>query len=201
MFSGIVEETADVISITPTELGGMQLSVSSRLDHTDTKLGDSICIDGVCLTVINISKNSSSWHLSFDLASETVRKTTLGELKSGSGVHLERSLKIGDRLHGHFVTGHVDTYANLLKTTKEGQTLRFEFEVPENIDCSMLAQKGSVALSGVSLTLGEIKDRIFTVYIIPHTDSLTKLAQLKIGDKVNIEFDILARYIINSVRK
>lgn len=186
MFSGIVEEAAKVRRVID---GARKLVIASALDHSQTKLGDSIAIDGVCLTVVELTADG----ISFDLAEETLRRTTLGSLKNGALVNLERSLKIGDRLHGHFVFGHVDGVGELLSREADGANDKLTFSYPTAL-CGLLTEKGSVSVSGISLTLGEVTPEQFSVYIIPHTNSLTKLSTLKPGDKVNLEADMLARY-------
>ncbi|RIL11458.1 MAG: riboflavin synthase [Proteobacteria bacterium] len=193
MFSGIVEEEAVVRLLSGAE-HGRRLVVSSSLDHGQTKVGDSIAIDGVCLTVVSIKDQE----LSFDVAPETLRRSTLGELKEGQSVNLERSLKVGDRIAGHFVFGHVDCTLRLTERNSDGDALRLEFDKPTQIG-RMLASKGSVSLSGVSLTLGEVGSDYFSVYIVPHTAQVTTLGKLKPGDAVNLEVDMLARYVAAQV--
>lgn len=188
MFSGIIEELAAVVE---APVGGnMQLSVLSKLDHSKTRIGDSIAVNGVCLTVV--AKDSA---LHFDLTEETLRKTTLGKLSPRQSVNIERSIAIGDRLHGHFVAGHVDQVVRLIekRTEQGGFKLIFQRSLPQKIE--LLAPKGSVALDGVSLTVGEVLDDNFSVYIIPHTAASTTLGMLEAGGEVNLEYDILARYV------
>ncbi len=193
MFSGIVETTAQVISLERSR-EPYHLQIESSLDHQTTRLGDSICIDGVCLTVVSCVSQGSIWQLGFDLAAETLRRTGLGSLSSGSRVNIERSLAVGDRLHGHFVFGHVDGMARLVSRHNDGNCDRLEWQVPVEL-MPFIAEKGSVALSGVSLTVGEVSANTFYVYIIPHTSEITSLSGKQIGDQVNIEVDMLARYV------
>lgn len=189
MFTGIVEETAAVKTFSQTSTG-CSLSVVSGLDHAATALGDSIAIDGVCLTVVK-KQGAQLW---FDLADETLRRTTLGEVSSGSRVNLERSLRVGERVHGHFVFGHVDGLAELVTRTNEQHSIKMVWRFPAGLR-GLFAEKGSVSLSGISLTLGEVRDDTFAVYLIPHTLAVTTLSDRKPGDMVNLEVDMLARYV------
>jgi len=181
MFSGIVEESAAVAHF---DKATRRLRLRSSLDHSLTKIGDSIAVDGVCLTVVEKCGNE----LCFDLAEETMRRTTLGILAAGQDVNLERSLKLGDRLHGHF-----DGVVQLLAREKDGVNDRLLFSYPAVLS-GLIARKGSISVCGVSLTVGEVYADRFAVYIIPHTNQITKLAQLKINSCVNLEIDMLARY-------
>ena len=198
MFSGIVEEKAQILGL-ENHVSGSKLSITSCLDHIDTKIGDSICVSWVCLTVVDKKKSNLNYELSFDLAEETLRRTALGRLKKGDFVNLERSLKIGSRLHGHFVFGHVDCVSSLKSREKESGSESFSFLVTEEIR-PYLATKGSISISGTSLTLGEIFNDVFKVYLIPHTLAVTTLGQLQPGDPVNLEVDMLARYVISAVQ-
>jgi len=194
MFAGIVEEAAQVYDLEIAKSKKI-LVVQSSLDHSETKEGDSIAIDGVCLTVVS---KTTDGHLSFDLAEETLRRTCLGQLEVGSVVNLERSLRVGDRISGHFVFGHVDTTAQLTEKISEGVDVSMTWKLPAGF-MRFIATKGSVSLAGVSLTVGEVEDNSFKVYIIPHTLSKTKLGSLEVGNKVNVEIDMLARYVVAAV--
>jgi riboflavin synthase len=189
MFSGIVEEKAQVLRV-EKKTGSCRIVVDSRIDHQETKIGDSIAVDGVCLTVV--WKDSGELH--FDVSQETLRKSTLADLQDGGKVNLERSLVVGGRVHGHFVFGHVDTTARLISRTEEGDSIKMTWSLPQEIR-KYIAPKGSVALAGVSLTVGEVDLKVFSVYLIPHTLKATTLSDIKIGQKVNIEVDMLARYV------
>ena len=208
MFAGIVEETAFIAEIEEVKQGKI-LEVVSSLDHTLTSIGDSIAIDGVCLTVVQLSQLDGMWRVSFDVASETLRCTTLGDLRKESPVHIERSLFVGDRLHGHFVSGHVDTTAELVAKVEEGETVKLTFSLDTAaldsaaLDPSVMeyiVPKGSLAISGTSLTIGEVEKNSFSVYIIPHTSLVTKLGKLTVGESVNIEYDMFARYVVNFLK-
>lgn len=189
MFSGIVEESAIVRRIE----GGSALKniyIESILDHDDTKIGDSICIDGVCLTVTKKEVGV----LCFDASSETLRRSTLGSLRPGDKVNLERSLILGGRVHGHLVFGHVDCVVPLIARRQDGESLRLEWRVPIDMR-KYLTPKGSVSISGVSLTIGEVAKTSFSIYAIPHTLSVTTLSNIGVGQKANLEVDMLARYV------
>lgn len=189
MFSGIVEERGIIVAINDTETLGKKIAIQSTFPKDEISLGDSICVDGVCLTVIQKEP-----HLSFELAEETIRKTTFNNKKIGSSVNLERSLKVGDRIHGHIVSGHVDGVASLIKREEEKGSFKLYFSYPKNFS-KYLTQKGSITISGVSLTLGEVNNESFCVYIIPHTEHVTTIGELSPGDSVNIEIDMIARYV------
>ena len=153
-------------------------------------LGDSISVNGCCLTVVGFDGPV----LDFEAGSETLSRTNLGRLRCGSQVNLERSLLAGDRLGGHYVTGHVDTLGTLQRLEDDPPWAKLWFKVPTSIS-GQLASKGSVTVDGVSLTLVDVTDDLFSVALIPHTLSVTTLGKLKLGDPVNIETDVLAKYV------
>jgi riboflavin synthase len=156
----------------------------------DANVGDSIAVNGCCLTVVERTGEL----LAFEAGSETLGRTNLGRLAKGSQVNLERSLKVGDRMGGHYVTGHIDAVATLHERREEGPWSFLWFRVPPNLTRQM-ASKGSVAVDGVSLTLVDVEPDHFSVALIPHTLAVTTLGRLKIGDEVNIETDLLAKYV------
>jgi riboflavin synthase len=188
MFSGIVEESAQVASFSRGSRN--RLVIKSHLDHSATKIGDSIAIEGVCLTVVGCSDGE----LEFDLSDETVRRSTLGALYTGTKVNLERSLKLGERVHGHLVFGHVDGIVTLVARRRERNGERFLWRYPVELAHSVVA-KASVSIAGVSLTIGEVERDKFSVYVIPHTAAVTTLEHRRPGDMANIELDMLARYV------
>lgn len=194
MFSGIVRNIGQVIEITGQD-SSKKIKVSSPNVFSECQIGDSIAVNGVCLTATSLTKNTCE----FDLASETLRRTSLNELKTDSKLHLELSLKLGDKIDGHFVYGHVDEVGKVANIIREGETWKFIFEISNNI-VKYLAPKGSITIDGVSLTLGEICENTFSVYIVPHTYQNTLFISYQIGSKVNIEIDPIARYVINSLR-
>jgi len=189
MFTGIIEDKAQVHSLEQTT-DAARLGVISKLDFSKVHFGASVCINGVCLTLVE----RSGAVIYFEIASETLRCTNLGELKPKSIVNLERSLKLGDSLDGHFVFGHVDCLSKLVSKREEGDTWRLEFELSPPIR-KFITPKGSITLNGVSLTVGEVTGASFSVYVIPHTFSDTNLGLLDLGTVVNLEIDMLARYV------
>lgn len=192
MFSGIIEERAVIDSVSQSG-GGARVVVRSGLDHSETQLGDSIAVNGVCLTVVE--KNDAL--LSFDAVNETIKRTNLKSVRSGSFVNLERSLRVGERVHGHFVFGHVDGVVKLLSSIQDGSSIRLSFDLPMEFR-PYIVTKGSVSISGVSLTVGEVSGGSFSVYIIPHTAAETTLGALTIGEEANLEVDMLARYVLGA---
>jgi riboflavin synthase len=188
MFTGLIEELGRVEWLRRGE-GGAQLAVRAPGISQGVKLGDSIAVNGCCLTV-TLAQDGI---LVFDLLEETLRKTNLGALKPGSVVNLERSLAVGSRLGGHFVQGHVDTTIAVLRFEKHGADLRLDFEMPPEF-AGYIAYKGSVAINGTSLTIAEVREDSFTLWIIPHTASATNLGALHAGEFVNLECDMLAKY-------
>lgn len=188
MFTGLVEELGRLEWLRRGE-GEAQLAVNAPGISLGVRLGDSVAVNGCCLTV-TIAQDGL---LVFDLLEETLKKTNLGALKPGSGVNLERSLEVGGRLGGHFVQGHVDTTIALRHSEKLGADLRLDFEMPPEF-AGYLAYKGSVAINGVSLTVAEVGEDSFTIWIIPHTASATNLGTLHAGERVNLECDMLAKY-------
>ena len=191
MFTGLVEALGVVQAVVP-EGPGVRLTVAAAEIAADAKLGDSIAINGCCLTVIGLEKATGL--LAFEAGSETLSRTNLGRLTIGSKVNLERALRAGDRLGGHYVTGHIDSLGRLHSIRQEGDWAFYHFAVPV-AQIKQMASKGSVAVDGVSLTLVEVTDEQFSVALIPHTLSVTTLGQLKLDDMVNIETDLLAKYV------
>jgi riboflavin synthase len=189
MFTGLVETLGTITTLEP--IGpGVRLGVRSAVVAEGTQIGDSVAVNGCCLTVVAIAGDV----LSFEAGSETLSRTNLGKLIVGRGVNLERSLKVGDRLGGHFVTGHIDALGTLDARRAEGDWSFLWFRVPRELTRQM-ASKGSVAVDGVSLTLVDIEDERSSVALIPHTLGVTTLGRLAVGDAVNIETDVLAKYV------
>lgn len=189
MFTGLVEMMGTVAALVH-EGPGVRLSVRAGAIAMDAKLGDSIAVNGCCLTVVERSGDV----LGFDAGSETLSRTNLGQLAVGSHVNLERSLQVGDHLGGHYVTGHIDAVARLDEVRKEGEWAFYWFRVPMAL-MKQMASKGSVAVDGVSLTLVDVESERFSVALIPHTLSVTTLGGLQVGSQVNIETDVLAKYV------
>ena len=189
MFTGLVEETSRIVSVEPIG-GGARLTLEAAVVLDGTKAGDSIAVNGCCLTITAMEGN----RLSFDLLAETLDKTNLGDQKQGSVANLERALAAHDRLGGHFVQGHVDTTARILALEPHGQDHRMEIELPLQF-ARYVAYKGSIAINGISLTAAEVKEASVVIWLIPHTMEVTNLHALKAGDRVNVEFDMLAKYL------
>lgn len=200
MFTGLVEDCGQVAEIEPLTAGiQLVIDVAGTVLESDEKdspttLGDSIAINGCCLTVVEMDSNR--W--AFQAGTETLSKTTLGKLQVGDPVNLERSLLVGSRLGGHIVQGHVDGTGSITEISREGTEeepwVRMVFEVPESLTRQMVS-KGSVAIEGVSLTLVDVEPKKISVALIPHTLEVTTLGRKQPGDPVNIETDILGKYI------
>ena len=189
MFTGLVESMGTVRSLQP-EGESRRLTIDGALFGNDISLGESIAINGVCLTVVETKPGVAS----FQLAPETLRKSNLGSLMAGSQVNLERALRLGDRLGGHWVQGHVDGVSALLRREPDGDWEKFIFHLPLALSRYLVA-KGSITVNGVSLTVVDADADSFSVALIPHTLAITNLGMLKAGDYVNLEVDILAKYV------
>lgn len=189
MFTGIVEE-AGVIRAVTRRGKGWSLEIEAGLIVDGVKIGDSVAVNGCCLTVTEVRGK----RLVFDLLDETKEKTNLHSAQAGSRVNLESSLKADGRVGGHFVTGHIDGTARVSKWGRSGEDWELEVDVPEGLERYLVA-KGCVAIDGISLTIGRVEGRKFNVWIIPHTYEVTTLRDRKDGDKVNLECDLLAKYV------
>jgi riboflavin synthase len=189
MFTGLIESLGHVADIEP-EPPGVRLVISAGSIADETKVGDSIAVNGCCLTVVRIDGES----LSFQAGEETLKRTDLGRLQLGSAVNLERSLAVGDRLGGHFVTGHIDGQGVLTERLDDKDWSTFWFSAPPEL-LKQIASKGSVAVDGVSLTVVEVERERFNVALIPHTLAGTTLGRLNVGDSVNLETDLIAKYV------
>jgi riboflavin synthase len=190
MFTGIIVAKGQVASI--VERGGdLELGVDAAgLDIGRIAIGDSICVQGACLTVTR----KQGVRFFADVSRETMAKTTLGKLSVGAHVNLEPSLRAGDALGGHLVSGHVDALGTLRRMAEDARSWRMEFELPADLS-RFVAAKGSICINGVSLTVNNVAGLQFDVNIIPHTFALTTLGELRPGDEVNIEIDVVARYL------
>lgn len=189
MFTGLVESLATIRDLRP-DGPGVRLTVTDQKIASRSHIGDSIAINGCCLTVVELQ----SADISFEAGAETLSRTNLGKLRPQSKVNLETSLRLGDALDGHLVAGHVDAVGKLQRREDDAQWSTMWFSVPRGLTRQM-ASKGSVAVDGVSLTLVDVTDESFSVALIPHTLSVTTLGQLKPGDEVNLETDLLAKYV------
>lgn len=193
MFTGIVEGIGKVkkISKITKNRSAIQMIVDLGKHSKGLKTGQSVALNGVCLTVTKLSKDGCA----FEMIEETTKKTDLGNLKPGGIVNIERSLKAGDRLEGHFVLGHVDGVGIIKKIEKKPKEVQVWFQIPKNLS-KYVVKKGSIAIDGISLTVVEIKNNMASVCLIPHTIEVTNFKTKKIGDKINIETDILGKYIL-----
>ena len=198
MFTGIIQSTGLIKSI---NYENNIYQIKTNLSLLDNKIGSSICCDGVCLTATSIKKMSSYYIFDVNIGEETLKRTNLVNWKIGTKINIEKSLKVGDEISGHFVYGHVDSTLILKKIEKLKKSWEFEFlfintDKPINFK-KYIVEKGSVAINGISLTVANVFIDSFNVSIVPHTYEFTNLSILEEGDKVNIEFDPLARYISN----
>jgi riboflavin synthase len=187
VFSGIIEAIGEIRRAEPVE-GGLKLSI--RAPFGDLALGESVCVSGICLTVTSFATD----HFEVDVSAETLRRSKLGRLAAGSPVNLERSLRLGDRLSGHLVFGHVDAVGSLRGVRPEGDSAIYEFEAPEAV-ARYLVEKGSIAVDGISLTVFGCQSGCFSVAVIPHTAQVTTLGRLRAGDEINLEADMIAKYV------
>ena len=193
MFTGIVEGigTVNKISKITKNRSAIEMTIDLGKQVKGLKIGQSVALNGVCLTATKLSKSNCI----FEMIEETTKKTDLGNLKVGGVVNIERSLKVGDRLEGHFVLGHVDGVAIIKKILKKPKEVQVYFEVPKNL-AKYIVKKGSITIDGISLTVVDIKKTLAYVSLIPHTIEITNFHTKKVGDKVNIETDILGKYIL-----
>lgn len=188
MFTGIITDVGRVRAV--ERQGDTRFTVETVFDMETVPIGASIANNGVCLTVV---EKGQGW-FAVQASAETLSKTTLGGWDEGTRINLERALKVGDELGGHIVSGHVDGVASVVDVRADGESKRFTFEAPAAL-AKYIASKGSVALDGVSLTVNEVDGARFGVNIIPHTQDATTFGTLKAGDRVNLEIDMLARYV------
>ena len=189
MFTGIVQEAGLVKAVTPRGKG-WSLEVEAGGVARDAKIGDSIAVNGCCLTVTEVKGG----RLTFDLLDETRARTNLKAVQAGSRVNLEGSLRADGKVGGHFVTGHIEATAKVTKWNRSGEDWELEAEVPAGME-RYVVPKGCVALDGISLTIGRVEGRKFNVWIIPHTHEVTTLKDRKEGDELNLECDLLAKYV------
>jgi len=193
MFTGIIVGTGKVTKIDQKtkNRSAIQMTVNLGKYAKGLKIGQSVAINGVCLSATKISNNNCV----FEMIDETTKKTDLGNVKAGSTVNVERSLKVGDRLEGHFVLGHIDGVATITKIEKKPKEVKIWFKIPKKLT-KYIVKKGSIALDGISLTLVDVKKDIASVCLIPHTINVTNFKSKKIGDKLNIETDVLGKYVL-----
>ncbi len=189
MFTGIVQDVGRIESTTPSG-GDIRLLIGHHFDTTRLKIGDSVCVQGCCLTATHVQEHT----FAADVSRETLGLTTLGALTAGAAVNLEPALRAGDPLGGHLMSGHVDGVAQVLSISGDARSQRLLIGVPAPL-ARYLASKGSIAVDGVSLTINEVERASFGVNIIPHTQAVTTLGTLTVGARVNLEVDQIARYL------
>lgn len=188
MFTGIITDVGRIVTL--EQKGDLRARIETAYDTATIDLGASIASDGVCLTVVAMGDN---WY-DVDISAETVSKTNLGDWQVGRQVNLERALKVGDELGGHIVSGHVDGVADIISMKTEGDSTRVQFRAPSEL-AKFIAPKGSVALNGTSLTVNEVEGDVFGVNLISHTKEVTNWGNARVGDRINLEIDTLARYV------
>ncbi|HEY3861401.1 MAG TPA: riboflavin synthase [Verrucomicrobiae bacterium] len=193
MFTGIVEETGRVVSIRPGKTA-IELAVQARVCGRGLKTGDSLAVNGCCLTVEHISPRGKDKLLLFSLLQESWRRTNLQFATAGAGVNLERALRVGGRLGGHFVSGHIDGLGRIRRWEQSGQDYILEIAAPADI-MRCVVFKGSIAVDGISLTVAAVRRGSFDIWIIPHTREKTALAERKKGGAVNLETDLLGKFV------
>ncbi len=190
MFTGIIQALGE-ISARESREGDLRLQIrSADLSLEGVSVGDSIAVEGVCLTVTSLARDG----FSADVSRETLTLTTLGDKQVGAEVNLEKALTLGQSLGGHLVSGHVDGLGRLLSRRQDGRSERFEFEAPQEL-ARYIARKGSICVNGISLTVNEVAGASFGVNLVPHTLSVTTMGRLQPGDRVNLEVDQIARYL------
>ena len=194
MFTGIIEGLGNIVMFDKKTSNRSAAKMKIKLGKIakGLRVGDSVAINGVCLTAVNISKGITE----FEMIGETIKKTSLGSLGRGDKVNIERSLKVGERLEGHFVLGHVDGVGTIFKIEKQTHQVQIWIKIPQELS-KYIIKKGSITVDGISLTVVDALKNYFSVSIIPHTMQITNLSYKNIGDKVNIETDILGKYILS----
>lgn len=197
MFTGIIEETGTVAGIDRTR-NGISLTLQAGRVLAGTRRGDSIAVNGCCLTVASLSGSGARKTARFDLLEETWSQTTFQFLQTGAALNLERSLQIHQRLHGHFVTGHIDGMGKIVRWERVGSDYLLEVDAPNEL-LRHVVKKGSIAVDGISLTVAALTRKTFRVWIIPHTHDVTALRERERGDAVNLETDILAKYVERAI--
>ena len=196
MFTGIIETTATVESLQQLQSEWRLVVGSGELDLADLQIGDSIAVSGCCLTVVELGVDS----FAADVSGETMNCTILGSLKPGSKVNLEKAMLATSRFGGHIVSGHVDGVGKLVGSTADGGSIRMEFDVPVAL-AKYIAAKGSICIDGASLTVNEVSGATFTINVIPHTQTETTIGDYIVGREVNLEVDLVARYLERLMQK
>ena len=194
MFTGIIQAKGSIQEVHSSDDGVILKINSNTLDLSDSKIGDSIAVNGVCLTVTQMS---NEWFTA-DVSNETINCTTFSDLSQGESVNLEKSLRLNQGIDGHLVSGHVDGVGKVQSINKDGDSTRIKILVEIDL-IKYIAKKGSICINGVSLTVNSVEGNIFDVNIVPHTFSVTTLGDLSIGSNVNLEIDLIARYVENLI--
>ena len=194
MFTGIISDLGTVRTV--VDGGDMRLEILTTYNTDSIEMGASICCSGCCLTVI---EKGQDW-FAVQVSGESLAKTVLGAWAEGTRVNLERALKMGDELGGHIVSGHIDGVGEVLSVTEDGESQRISFKAPDPLK-RFIAEKGSITVDGVSLTVNDVRDAEFDVNVIPHTQQVTTLGTLGAGDNVNLEIDMLSRYVARQLEK
>jgi len=196
MFTGIIQNLGRIVNF--SNLKEKTFTVETELNLSTCKIGSSICCDGICLTIISIKKNKKKYLFQINVSEETLKRSTIKYWKNNSLINIEKSLKVGDELSGHFVYGHIDCIGKIYKINKLKSSWNYYFLLNKNFfkySNKLIVEKGSISINGVSLTVSNLNKNIFCISIIPHTFKSTNFKFLKNNDFVNIEFDMLARYI------
>ena len=196
MFTGIITDVGEILSI---DLDNGKIKISSKFNHNDIDIGASISCSGICLTVVEKDKYKNYSYFCFEVSQETISCTSVKFWKKNTKINLEKSLRFGDEVGGHLVTGHVDCLGEIDSINKSKNSNVFKIKYPKKYK-KYVASKGSICLDGISLTINEAFDDFFSVNIIPHTEENTSWSKISKGDSINIEFDILARYVASQLK-
>ena len=195
MFTGIITDVGEILSI---NLNNGKIKISSKFNHNDIDIGASICCSGICLTVIEKDKHKNHSYFCFEVSQETISCTSVKFWKKNTKINLEKSLRFGDEVGGHLVTGHIDCLGEIVSINKSKNSNVFKIKYPKEYK-KYVASKGSICLDGISLTINEVFDDFFSVNIIPHTEENTSWSKISKGDSINVEFDVLARYVASQL--
>mgnify|MGYP001498524750 FL=1 len=195
MFTGIITDVGEILSI---DLDNGKIKISSKFNHNDIDIGASICCSGICLTVVEKDKYKNYSYFCFEVSQETISCTSVKFWKKNTKINLEKSLRFGDEVGGHLVTGHVDCLGEIKSINKSKNSNIFKIKYPKKYK-RYVASKGSICLDGISLTINEAFDDFFSVNIIPHTEENTSWSKISKGNSINIEFDVLARYVASQL--
>ena len=195
MFTGIITDVGEILSI---NLDSGKIKISSKFDHNDIDIGASISCSGICLTVVEKDKHKNHSYFCFEVSQETISCSSVKFWKKNTKINLEKSLRFGDEVGGHLVTGHVDCLGEIVSINKSKNSNVFKIKYPKEYK-RYVASKGSICLDGISLTINEAFDDFFSVNIIPHTEENTSWSKISKGDSINVEFDVLARYVASQL--